>query len=162
MVSCKDSKKEQSVVSEDTSTTIYYLIRHAEKDRSDPTNKNPKLTTEGMQRAQNWAKYFDTIKIDQVFSTNYIRTMETASFTASQKNVMIELYDPKDLYNNDFKALTKGHNVLIVGHSDTTPKFVNAIIGENTYPDIDDAENGHLFIVTVTGDTKNVQLLTID
>ena len=39
-------------------TTTYYLIRHAEKDRTDATNPNPSLTITGEQRAQNWAEYF--------------------------------------------------------------------------------------------------------
>lgn len=160
--SCNETKKSEASVNTDEITTTYYLIRHAEKDRSDPTNKNPVLTQKGIERAVNWARYFENIKIDQVFSTEYSRTMQTAAYTASQKQVMIETYDASDLYNEDFTTLTRGHNVLIVGHSDTTPKFVNAIIGENKYEDIPDNENGLLFMVTVSGDATNVQLFTVD
>ena len=162
IVSCNESKKKIDPVSKEDVTTTYYLIRHAEKDRSDPTNKNPKLTAEGTERAKNWALYFENIKIDQIFSTDYSRTMETAAYVASQKQVMIESYDPNDLYSNDFKTLTEGGNVLVVGHSNTTPQFVNAILGNDEYVDIPDDENGMLFMVTVTGETKNVQLFTVD
>ncbi|GHC62899.1 SixA phosphatase family protein [Ulvibacter litoralis] len=161
--SCNNSvekKKNNAEIKE--VTTTYYLIRHAEKDRSDPANNNPKLSEVGLERAMKWAQYFENIAIDQIFATDYSRTMQTAAYTASQKNVMIESYDPSDLYNEDFKALTKGHNVLVVGHSNTTPQFVNKIIGEDKYPDIDDNENGMLFMVTVTGDDKNVQIFTVD
>ena len=34
--------------------TTYYFIRHAEKDRSNPSEKNMHLTDEGYKRAQNW------------------------------------------------------------------------------------------------------------
>jgi phosphohistidine phosphatase SixA len=162
LVSCNETKKDTSPVQTDEITTTYYLIRHAEKDRSDPANRNPNLTPKGVERAKNWSRYFENIKIDQVFSTEYARTMQTASYTAAQKQVMIETYDASDLFNEDFKALTMGHNVLIVGHSDTTPKFVNAIIGENKYTDIPDNENALLFMVPVTGDVTNVQMFTVD
>jgi phosphohistidine phosphatase SixA len=162
LTSCNETQKNVAAVDTNEVTTTYYLIRHAEKDRSDPTNKNPELTQKGVERAVNWSRYFENKKIDQVFSTEYSRTMQTAAYTASQKKVQIETYDPSDLYNEDFKTLTRGHNVLIVGHSDTTPKFVNAIIGENKYSDIPDDENGLLFMVTLSGDATNVQLFTVD
>jgi phosphohistidine phosphatase SixA len=162
LVSCNETRKNVATADSNEVTTTYYLIRHAEKDRSDPANKNPKLTQEGIERAISWSRYFEDKKIDQVFSTEYSRTMQTAAYTASQKQLMIETYDPSDLYNEDFKTFTRGHNVLIVGHSDTTPKFVNAIIGENKYSDIPDDENGLLFMVTVVGDATNVQVFTVD
>lgn len=162
LTACSDSRKKQETVLEDLSTTTYYLIRHAEKDRSDPTDKNPHLTEEGVLRARNWATYFEDIKIDQIFSTDYNRTQETAAYTASNKKIMVESYDPSNLYDDDFRILTKGSNVLIVGHSNTTPQFVNAIIGENKYEDIPDDENGLLFKVTIHQGKKNVDVLTIN
>ena len=162
-IGCNNSvekNKDQAAVQE--TTTTYYLIRHAEKDRSDPEERNPKLNEEGIERAQRWAQYFENIAIDQIFSTDYSRTMQTAAYTATQKQVDIQLYDPSNLYDDEFKTLTEGHNVLIVGHSNTTPQFVNAIIGEDKYVDIPDDENGMLFMVTVTGDSKNVQIFTVD
>ena len=162
LIACNDSKKKQEKVIEDLSTTTYYLIRHAEKDRSDSTNQNPELTEEGILRAMKWAKYFENLKIDQIFSTDYSRTMQTAAYTASQKQVMVESYDPNDLYNDDFRELTKGNNVLIVGHSNTTPEFVNAIIGEKKYAEIADDENGLLYIVTIHQGVKNVEVLAIN
>jgi len=161
-VGCNDSNKKQEKTNEDLSTTTYYLIRHAEKNRSDPTNKNPELTEEGGIRAVNWAKYFENLNIDQIFSTNYSRTRQTAAPTASQKHLIIQSYDSNDLYNDDFKKLTKGKNVLIVGHSNTTPQFVNAIIGEKKYDDISDDENGLLYIVTLHKEVKNVEILKIN
>ena len=162
LVACNDSKKKQEKAVEDLTTTTYYLIRHAEKDRSDSSNKNPKLTEEGVLRARNWSTYFENVKIDQIFSTDYNRTMQTAAYTASQKRLNVESYNPRDLYNDDFKTLTKGNNVLVVGHSNTTPQFVNAIIGEKKYSDIADDENGLLYIVTIHQGVKNVEIVAIN
>ena len=37
-------------------TTSVYFIRHAEKDRSNPDERNPHLTDQGIQRAEKWAR----------------------------------------------------------------------------------------------------------
>ena len=58
-------------------------------------------------------------------------------------------YDAENLFNKNFKHKTDKQTVLIVGHSNTTPAFVNAIIGKKEYLQIDDSDNGKLFIVTV-------------
>ena len=135
--------------------TTYYLIRHAEKDRSDENNVNPSLTFKGEQRAQNWSEYFKDIKLDAVYSTKYYRTIETATPTAKTKNLKIQYYNPRNLYDSVFKAETKGKSVLIVGHSNTTPMFANAILAEKKYQSMDDDDNASLFIVTIKEDDKS-------
>ena len=59
------------------SCTEVYLIRHAEKDRTDPLNKNPHLNENGKERSLLWNEYFKNNKIDAIYSTNYNRTIET-------------------------------------------------------------------------------------
>ena len=44
--SCKQ-KTETTTPESEVVTSVYYLIRHAEKDRSDPDNKDPMLTEKG-------------------------------------------------------------------------------------------------------------------
>lgn len=134
----------------DTETTTYYLIRHAEKDRSDKTNRNPELTKVGKKRAKNWKKHFKTINFDAVYSTDYNRTKQTAQPTAKKNKVDVTIYDPRQLYSEDFQKATKGKTVLVVGHSNTTPQFVNKILGKKKYKDIDDNDNSQLFIITIS------------
>lgn len=162
-MSCNSHSQEQLSHSNDEVTT-YYLIRHAEKDRSDPTNRNPHLNTKGVERSERWNQILEHVKFDAVYSTNYFRTMETAQPIADKNKLTIKNYNPNDLDNelSQFLKETKGKTVLIVGHSNTTPSFVNAIIGKNTYSDIDDSNNGNLYIVTIVGDTVTDQLLTIN
>lgn len=138
--------------------TTYYFIRHAEKDRSDATNKNPNLTEKGQARAQDWATILKDIPFDAVYSTNYNRTQQTATPTAKEHNLDVLEYDPRTLYNDDFKTATQGKTVLVVGHSNTTPAFVNTVLKERKYPDIDDNNNGNLYVVTIVGETITVQL----
>lgn len=139
-------------------TTTYYLIRHAEKDRTDEMNGNPSLNFEGEKRAQNWANYFKDVKIDAVYSTKYFRTMETATPTAMTKKLKIQYYDPRNMYDSVFQSETKGKAVLVVGHSNTTPMFANKILGDKVYDNMDDRDNSSLFIVTVSGDQKESKI----
>lgn len=73
-------------------TSTYYLIRHAEKDRTDPTNKNPHLTEAGHERALKWKKVLSSIEFDHIYSTDYHRTIETVTPIAEAQNLDIEFY----------------------------------------------------------------------
>jgi broad specificity phosphatase PhoE len=141
-----------SIFSQDDTTT-YYLIRHAEKDRTDKTDRNPHLTNKGIKRAAFWSDVLSSANINMVYSTNYNRTKETATPTALKNKLSVLLYDPSKLYDDDFKLKTKGKNVLIVGHSNTTPSFANKILGKDLFKQINESapdSNSNLYIITVT------------
>jgi|TARA_B110001454_G_C12681983_1_gene418470 broad specificity phosphatase PhoE len=143
-------------------TTTYYLIRHAEKDRTDKTNKNPNLNEKGLERAKKWAEYFKDVDFDAVYSTNYNRTMQTALPTAESNKLNIKNYDPKKMYDVLFKSATQGKTVLVVGHSNTTPVFANKILGEKKYKNMDDKDNSSLYIVTMTGNKKTSRIKKVE
>ena len=142
--------------------TVYYFIRHAEKDRSDSGNKNPHLTAKGMVRAYNWASVFNDTELDMVYSTQYNRTIETARPTATSLGLEVLFYDPSKLYSDTFKKATQGKRVLVVGHSNTTPAFVNRVINNEFYSNIDDNNNGKLFVVTILNGTSSVEVFQIN
>ena len=146
-VSCKDANKKIPFDKENTS--VYYFIRHAEKDRSDSTNKNPSLTLQGLERANKWAVFFKDKNIAAVYSTNYKRTQQTALPIAKEQNLEIISYTAKELISEKFIANNKGKNIVIVGHSNTTPEQVNSLLGEKKYEEIADSENNNVFIVTL-------------
>jgi len=128
--------------------STYYFIRHAEKVKSkDP---NPELSTEGELRAKKWAEIFSQISFDAIYSTDYIRTQNTALPTAQSKGLEIILYHPKKIDYEKFLEETKGKTVLVVGHSNTTPEFVNKLIGTEKYKLIDHETFGNLYIVEIT------------
>jgi len=139
------SQKDKSV------TTTYFLIRHAEKDRSNPTDKNPHLTDKGRERALNWSQVLKNVKLDAVYSTNYNRTKETANPTAASHHLKLVYYNPSKIDYAVFKKETKGKTVLIVGHSNTTPQFVNGLIGKDKYKQIADSNNANLYIIALKG-----------
>jgi len=133
---------------EDTVTT-YYFIRHAEKDRSDTENVDPELTQKGLGRAMHWAEIMDDVAIDAIYSTDYERTQMTAAPIAVKKNLTVQIYDPGTIDITQFKAENLNKKVFVVGHSNTTPDFVNKMIGQKKYEQLDDHQNGSLFIVEI-------------
>jgi 2,3-bisphosphoglycerate-dependent phosphoglycerate mutase len=143
-------------------TTSVYFIRHAEKDRSNPDERNPHLTDQGIQRAEKWAHFFKDIPLDAVYSTNYHRTIETAYPTAQQKGLEVINYDPRILDPAPFVNKHKGRTILIVGHSNTTPAFVNAFLGEKKYEDLSDTDNGSVFLVRYSDLEKNAVQYHVD
>ncbi|RLD29411.1 MAG: phosphoglycerate mutase [Bacteroidetes bacterium] len=144
-------------------TTTYYFIRHAEKDRSDANNTNPNLIQNGILRAAKWSYVLEHVTFDAVYSTDYNRTKQTAQPTAEKNNLDISIYNPRTLYSEDFIKNTKGKTVLIVGHSNTTPMFVNTILGKEKYESIDDSNNANLYIVTISSSGEiSDTLLVVD
>ncbi|MCK8481146.1 SixA phosphatase family protein [Psychroserpens algicola] len=143
-------------------TTTYYFIRHAEKDRSDKTNRDPELTKKGKKRADHWSVILQHVKFDAVYSTKYNRTIQTATPTAKKNGLEVTFYDPRTLYSDTFAEATKGQTVLVVGHSNTTPAFVNMVLQHKKYDDIDDKNNGNLYIVTISEGQITDTVLTIN
>jgi broad specificity phosphatase PhoE len=143
--------------------TTYYLIRHAEKNITDLTNKNPHLTEKGKQRAISWVSIFKNIQFDKIYSTNLHRTIETARPIALERGISIQKYDPKQLYNEAFKKRNKGKTILVVGHSNTTPVLANKILEKEYYSEIDESIHGNLYILQVFNDNNvTSQLISIE
>jgi 2,3-bisphosphoglycerate-dependent phosphoglycerate mutase len=139
VLSCEIQNKENS--------TTYYLIRHAEKE-NDGT-KNPHLSKKGLERVEKLKIFFANKKIDAVYSTDYWRTKETAIPIAEINSLSIELYNPDSLKIDSLIKKDKHKNVLIVGHSNTTPFFVNEILNESKYQVISEDVYNEIFIVKV-------------
>jgi len=159
-ISCQESATVPTIKEPEKST--FFFIRHAEKDRSDNSNKNPELTEAGHERAQKWSEIFSNITFDHVYSTDYNRTKQTAQPTATRNNLEISIYDPRKLDGPAFIEVNKGKTVLVVGHSNTTPSFVNAILNEEKYSDIDDLNNGKLFIVSIINGIAECSVLQVN
>ena len=137
-------------------TTTIYFIRHAEKIDS---SKNPDLSSVGLERAAHWGKIFSETTFDAIYSTDFKRTQQTAAPTAENKKLDITLYDAKSLDFDKFKSDNLGKSILVVGHSNTTPDFVNKLINQNVYAAIEDTNFGNLYIVTLNGDQVTHLLL---
>ena len=149
-------------ISQDDSITTFYLIRHAEKDRSEGVGNDPELTEAGQNRAERWAKVLGLEPLDAVYSTDYRRTRQTAEPSAQTNELDLQLYDPNAVEPAALIAQHKGQRVLIVGHSNTIPMLANKFLGEERFEWIDDAVNGNLYVVTIVGETVGVQVLSVE
>lgn len=139
--------------------TNIYLIRHAEKIRSDKNEKDPLLNKTGLLRAQKWSEIFEKIEIDKILSTNTKRTISTVIPTSTEKKIEIEIYSPDKIDYESFLKENKGRKVLIVGHSNTIPETTNKLIKNNFYSDIEDNNNSNLYYVNICNGIISHELL---
>ena len=149
------------LTAQDNSITNYYFIRHAEKVTANPSDRDPDLTPTGERHARYWAEVLKDVPFDAVYSSPYLRTKKTAAAFTNPQALTIQLYDPRQLYDVDFQTKTLGKHVLVVGHSNTNPTFVNQIIGEEKYEWIDEKNYNTLFIVTKIGEKTSAVLLNV-
>jgi broad specificity phosphatase PhoE len=132
-----------------TQPTTIYIVRHAEKDLT-PNLPDPLLTPEGQQRAlalrdslirrKAWAA---------IFSTATSRTHTTAEPLAQAVKLPIQEYDLKQLtvLASRIRRSYPGQTVLVVGHSNTIPKILEAL-GVGDVVTLHEAEYDNLFVVT--------------
>ncbi|SDM24327.1 Histidine phosphatase superfamily (branch 1) [Daejeonella rubra] len=132
------------------STTIY-IVRHAEKDISDPKNQDPELSAEGKLRAADLAEKLKNEKLDAVFSTKYKRTGQTGAEVAKNNGINIQEYD-----GHNFKAISdliktkyKNRRILIVGHSNTVLELVEAFGATRPLPALTDEDYDFFFILKI-------------
>jgi len=157
-LSCKNTSPKTANAETPVTNATYYLIRHADKERGPEAGTDPDLTPEGMARAEFWAQTLSDVDFDAVYSTDYVRTRKTAQPLAEANNLPISIYDAQSLYDAQFQQETAGKTVLIVGHSNTTPAFVNSILGEEQYTEINDSVFGNLYIVKIKNGQAQAEL----
>ena len=136
-----------SAVAQSKKTII--LVRHAEKDVSATTDPgDPNLSAEGLQRAARLVEKIKKYKPGAVYSTNYLRTLDTAGPMAKRRHKQVQIYDakkPDELIDQIMKSKTK--RFLIVGHSNTIPSLANQLIKKDLFHSLDEGEYGTIFIV---------------
>lgn len=140
-------------------TRSIYLLRHAEKQKS--SENDPSLTKRGIQRAEKIAEYLSTKNIERLFSTNYRRTLETLTPLAKRLNLKLENYDPSQLELFAQKLRNTSSNLVIVGHSNTTPLLVK-LLGGKDLGNISEEEYDRLYHLTKRGDKVYTELLSSD
>ena len=149
-----------SIPENDCST--FYLIRHAEKVRTNKSDRDPKLNEKGILRALNWKEYFLDKDITKIYSTNYKRTLETVKPFQEAIGLATILYSPSSIDYKDFISSNEGEVVLIVGHSNTIPNFANELINDQVYDQIDDLNNSNLYVVNLCDSSISHSLIKVN
>jgi len=131
-------------------STLVYLVRHAEKDMSDPKAVDPAISTAGQERAKALAARLGGTGIKAIFTTQFRRTIETADPLAAAIGVTPEIVRAGWTTDADSaKAAVfrhKGEKVLFVGHSKTIPGIIEALGGPKL-ADICESQYSNLFIM---------------
>lgn len=129
--------------------TQFILVRHAEKlDAS----KNPELSELGKKRAEKLSEILKDVSVDKLYATNYLRTQNTLLPISQRTDLTIETYDPNDInFSSNLISENEGKTVVISGHSNSTPKLVNQLIGKEVYKPLDENEYGKIWIITFLG-----------
>lgn len=139
---------------------IYYLVRHAEKDSLPKTD--PDLTADGYNRSYRLSDILKSARIDEVYSTIYLRTLMTADSISKSKGLAIKPYDPASLkeFAERIKNIEDQKRFLIVGHSNTTPELANHIHGASVLEQFDEKDYDNL-IVIIDGKDRESELLQL-
>lgn len=136
---------------------VYYLVRHAEKQLD---VKNPPLTEEGKERALDLAKLLEDVPLTAIYSTDYVRTQDTAAPVADAKGLNVISYDPSDLAAFSTELLSEDGYILVSGHSNTTPPLAGHLGAEPGTPIVEATEYNRLYVITRRGDTVTGEIRT--
>ncbi len=131
---------------QDTATT-FILVRHAET----AGGNDPVLSMVGMERAEELTRIMGSLSLDAIYSTNFNRTMQTASPVAAAQGLSIQTYGGFDLdpLSDEILENYPAGKILVVGHSNTRPDFLNVLTGTNGFSQLPEMEYDNLFIMTV-------------
>lgn len=146
-LSCKNSEGSQETKETPTEITTLYLIRHAEKEKSE--SGNPDLTEKGRNRAEQWVNYFFLKDVDHVLSSDFKRTKATAAPLATAKKLDVEIYDVKTLTGKELYQKYEGKTVALFGHSNTIGNYANDLQVDEVFKDLNESDYNHFYIVQI-------------
>jgi phosphohistidine phosphatase SixA len=155
-LSCNRTTQEQTQTSpvlkqqKTEDPTQIFLVRHAEKSTNDP--RDPDLSPAGKERAEKLKYHLAEAGITAIYTTDYKRTQQTVQPLAEALGIEPIIY-ATDLI--DITQILQDHssgNVLVAGHSNTTPKLANKLLDQEKYQSLDESVYNKLFIVTKSAD----------
>lgn len=138
--------------------TTVYLVRHAEKAATPAAD--PALLEAGIKRAEELARTLGKAGIKSIYTSQYLRTKQTAEPLAKQLGIASTVIpvkmsatnskelSPQYLTEIAERVTSSPGSVLVVGHSNTVPAIIKAL-GGDLEPTIDETVFDDLFVVTV-------------
>lgn len=122
-----------------------FLVRHAEKTAE---QNDPGLTEAGKARAVALADRLEDEGISEIYSSDYIRTRDTAAPLADRLGLDVKIYDAGDLKAMSEILKASEGRILVVGHSNTTPQLTELLGGDGGTPIVEATEYDRLYVVT--------------
>jgi broad specificity phosphatase PhoE len=131
------------------STTVY-LVRHAEKERVNPRDDDPSISSAGQQRAKALASRLGAAGVTAIVTTQFKRTQETAEPLAVAMRIAPEIVRAGRVGDTDSAVAAiyrhRGEKVLVVGHSKTLSPII-AALGGPTLAHICETQYSNLYIM---------------
>ena len=137
--------------------TTVILVRHAEKVVS--TGDDPALSQTGVARAAELARVLADVPIDVIYTTQFVRTRDTAAPLAKVRGITPVVVTAGKTYAADLARTIRekhaGQTVLVVGHSNSTSNLLRELGVENP-PRIEETRYDDLFIYTISGNKSKL------
>jgi broad specificity phosphatase PhoE len=133
-----------------------YLVRHAEKETVD--SKDPALTSAGQLRAEELAARLRNKDIEDVWSSDYKRTRDTAAPLAAELDIEVKIYNPEEPETLITALHQLQRNALIVGHSNTIPELAR-LLCQCPVADMEETEYDRLLVISVQNGTASLESL---
>ena len=126
---------------------LVFVVRHAERaDAGTQAQTDPPLSAAGEARAQRLAAMLADAGVKDIFATEFKRTQDTAKPLAMKTGVVVEQVAATDAALLIAKIKSHPNDVvLVVGHSNTLPAILKALVGVDLA--IADNEYDNLFVV---------------
>lgn len=150
---------------DDFKLTTVFLVRHAEK-AAEP-REDPPLLESGNTRAQELARILEQAGIKAIYTSQFLRTKQTAEplakqlgITATTLPIKMNPSKPREIWDQSYRDITEkiyehpGDAALVVGHSNTIPEVIK-MLGGDVAPTIDEKDFDDLFVVTVYAKGKS-------
>jgi len=87
------------------------------------------------------------VPLTRIYSSDYIRTRDTAAPLAAAKGLNVKIYNPRDLEGLSERLLNETGHIVVVGHSNTTPELSQLLGGESGPPFVEATEYDRLYIL---------------
>ena len=133
---------------------VIFLVRHAERAAeaagAPPAGgmmaNDPPLSAAGNERARRLAALLASADVKHIFTTEYLRTRQTAAPLADTTKIQAVVSAAKDPDRLMQQVAKTSGSVLIVGHSNTVPDLLKRL-GVSATISIEEGEHDNLFIV---------------
>jgi broad specificity phosphatase PhoE len=147
-----------------TSTTVVFVVRHAERDDTKSCTTpvpggtpNPPLSTVGDERSLALRHTLEDTGIQAIYASELCRTQQTVDDLASQLGlpvIAVDQHAPDNSGNVDdlvaqVIANNSGQKVLIAGHGETVPMIIEKL-GGGTIDPIGGSEFDNLYVITTS------------
>lgn len=131
--------------------TEIWIVRHGEKNSSDPNDSDPDLSDKGKKRAEDLMAYLRKFKFDAAFSTPYKRTYQTLNPLVNKKKISVHDYKNTTALVENIRKNYLGKKIIIAGHSNTVLEIIEAFGIHGPKPQIADDEFNNIFHITLNG-----------